>query len=221
MMKRRFYRHEHGERDDDSDSDFSSSSSDLEGQTSNASEAEAEDHQLPQVKSDAPSISSPSGYDRENSSADEIEADSSGLLVDYKIGAENDGQKITDAPLSGKVDGRIAEMHNENDPLPDDVARCILKCKSVFKCRLCPKIVCLNERTLRAHLKSKRHARSEKLLNDGRLKRVLNSDGEEVVLEEGETRAERHARILALSQVCQSCTRNFEMILPLVLLSLS
>lgn len=31
----------------------------------------------------------------------------------------------------------------------------VLKCKSVFKCRLCPRIVCLNEDTLKTHLNSK------------------------------------------------------------------
>ncbi|GAB4827930.1 hypothetical protein Ancab_034815 [Ancistrocladus abbreviatus] len=209
MIKRRFYRHEHGERDDPSDSESSpSSDSDLEAQTSDASEAEAQveaddgHHQLPLVKSDHHSSSSSSGYESEHSSADEIEADSPCLLVNGdEIRTGLDGEKLTNTPLSSKVDGGITEIQKEIDPLPDDVARCVLKCKSVFKCRLCPKIVCLNDETLRAHLKSKRHARSEKLLNDGRLKRVLNSDGEEVVLdEEGETHAERHARILALAQ---------------------
>lgn len=50
-----------------------------------------------------------------------------------------------------------------------------------------------------------RHSRSEKLLNGGRLKRYLNSDGEEEVISDDdyETHAERHARIIALAQVCQ------------------
>ncbi|XP_057979717.1 uncharacterized protein LOC131165713 isoform X2 [Malania oleifera] len=87
---------------------------------------------------------------------------------------------------------------NEVDAEPSDVPNCILKCKSVFKCKLCPKIVCLTEETLRAHLKSKRHARSEKLLKEGRLKLMLNSDGE--LEEEEETHSERHARIINLAQ---------------------
>lgn len=35
------------------------------------------------------------------------------------------------------------------------MADCVLKCKSVFKCKLCPRIVCLSEETLKAHLASK------------------------------------------------------------------
>lgn len=45
----------------------------------------------------------------------------------------------------------------------------------------------------------KRHARSKKLLNEGRLKLVLNSDGE--IEEDEETHAERHARTMSLTQV--------------------
>lgn len=41
------------------------------------------------------------------------------------------------------------------ESLPADIPVYILKCKSVFKCRLCPRVVCLNEETLKAHLKSK------------------------------------------------------------------
>ncbi|GMH27222.1 hypothetical protein Nepgr_029065 [Nepenthes gracilis] len=197
MIKRRFYRNEHGKRDDASDS-FSSSSSDcdLEAQTDDASESEAADHQrIPQSEPDAPLCASSSGYESEDSSADDVDGDSPGFINGNDIGLKIDRQKLTNAQLSSKEDGGIAKTSTGN------VGRCSLKCKSVFKCRLCPKIICLNEETLRAHLKSRRHARSEKLLNDGRLKCVLNSDGEEVLLEEdGETHAERHARIISLVQ---------------------
>lgn len=43
----------------------------------------------------------------------------------------------------------------KTESLLDDFPSCILKCKSVFKCKICPRIVCLNEDTMRAHLKSK------------------------------------------------------------------
>ncbi|RWV90517.1 hypothetical protein BHE74_00042238 [Ensete ventricosum] len=42
-----------------------------------------------------------------------------------------------------------------NDPIQADFANYILKHKSVFKCRLCPRIVCLSEDTVKTHLKSK------------------------------------------------------------------
>lgn len=44
-----------------------------------------------------------------------------------------------------------------------------------------------------------RHARSEKLLKENRLKAMLNSDGE---IENQETALEMHARIVALAEVC-------------------
>ena len=61
--------------------------------------------------------------------------------------------------LHSKNDAQILEKRlntpTEEKPLPDDFPACILKCKSVFKCKLCPRIVCLNEETIRAHFKSK------------------------------------------------------------------
>ncbi|RRT71503.1 hypothetical protein B296_00018848, partial [Ensete ventricosum] len=83
-----------------------------------------------------------------------------------------------------------------------DFANYILKHKSVFKCRLCPRIVCLSEDTVKTHLKSKRHARSRKLLGEGRLRLMLNSNGE--IEEDQETHSERHARTLALAEVVES-----------------
>lgn len=44
---------------------------------------------------------------------------------------------------------------NSSDPIQSEFADYILQCKSVFKCRLCPRIVCLNEDTVKAHLNSK------------------------------------------------------------------
>ncbi|MQL69805.1 hypothetical protein Taro_002122 [Colocasia esculenta] len=63
-----------------------------------------------------------------------------------------------------------------------------------------------------AHL-PQRHARSKKLLEEGRLKLMLNSDGE--IEEEEETHAERHARTVALLQaeafvICYSQRRKIK-----------
>lgn len=41
-----------------------------------------------------------------------------------------------------------------NDPIQADLSF-ILKYKSIFKCRLCPKVVCLSEETVKRHLSSK------------------------------------------------------------------
>lgn len=40
-------------------------------------------------------------------------------------------------------------------PSDSDLPSCVLKAKSVFKCKICPRIICLTEETLRTHLKSK------------------------------------------------------------------
>lgn len=198
MIKRRFYKIEHaGGNDDASDS---SSDSEVEAEA-DAEEEASEEASENDVKVHNESSSTSSGYASEDSSANEVGIDSSGLLLneeDAETG--NDIQNLTDRQLSGSHSAKISEESDiiaEKDSLPADVAGHILKCKSVFRCRLCPRIVCLTEESLRAHLKSKRHARSEKLLNDGRLKVMLNSDGEE---EQQETPAEMHARIVALAQ---------------------
>lgn len=224
MIKRRFYRQEHGERDGASSDSSSSSDPDLEAQSAHDSDAESQPQPDPEAASDVvaykddddvdddghaplrpqlPSSSS-SGYESEDSSANEIDADSAGIpTVDDDSESGSEGERLSNNLALGNENGRIAQALAKDHPVTDDIPTCILRCKSVFKCRLCPKIVCLNMESLRAHLQSKRHARSEKLLNDGRLKRILNSDGEEEVLsddDDGETHAERHARIVALAQ---------------------
>ena len=44
---------------------------------------------------------------------------------------------------------------NTDDAVDADFPNCILKCKSVFKCKLCPRLICLNEEMVKIHLKSK------------------------------------------------------------------
>nr|GMC63986.1 ribosome biogenesis protein ERB1 [Ipomoea batatas] len=88
-----------------------------------------------------------------------------GLLTsDDDIGTEIDQKRISQT------------MPEERDILCGN-SDYILKCKSVFKCRICPRVVCLSDETLRTHLNSKRHARSEKLLKEGRLKLMLDDRG--------------------------------------------
>ncbi|KAI8554500.1 hypothetical protein RHMOL_Rhmol05G0104200 [Rhododendron molle] len=203
MIKRRFYKNDHGDGDNASDSSSSSSDSELDAEA--AEETETEDDDVVVVREYHKASSSSSGYASEDSSANEVNVDSSGLPTnDEEIEAGNVGQPAIKRHSSRKSDAEIVDpLSNtvaEKDSSPSDVGY-ILKCKSVFKCRLCPRIVCLTEETLMTHLKSKRHARSEKLLSEGRLKLMLNSDGEiEEGEEEGETHAERHARIVAAAQ---------------------
>ncbi|KAL9231304.1 hypothetical protein vseg_006546 [Gypsophila vaccaria] len=210
MIKRRFYRVDHADKDgasDDSSSSSSSDDSDVEPQLSDNNDNDNNnnnDSDNDVVDDDDQQIPHSSGYESEESSADELDADTSGLIAkDDDSESESDKDQLNYVLPPKKDDSATVKTKSEVLPVTGDVPNCVLKFKSVFKCRLCPKIVCLNEESLATHLKSKRHARSEKLLSNGKLKRFLNSDGEEEVAsddEDGETHAERHARILALAQ---------------------
>jgi hypothetical protein len=54
-----------------------------------------------------------------------------------------------------KICKKQSNIMANKEPVPDDIQDCILKCKSVYKCRICPRIICLTEETMRAHLNSK------------------------------------------------------------------
>ncbi|OMP11889.1 hypothetical protein COLO4_03615 [Corchorus olitorius] len=203
MIKRRFYRFEHGDNDNASSSS-SSSDSELEVEASEESESEEEEVEaVAQVKENDQNCSTSSGYESEDSSANEVNVDSAGLIYRDDDESEDDDREIyIKNNLPSKRDAETLELKSiaptQEDPLPDDFSACVLKCKSVFKCKLCPRIVCLNEETMRAHLKSKRHARSEKLLKEGRLKTMLNSDGE---IENQEIAEETDAPVQVVAQV--------------------
>ncbi|GKD39376.1 hypothetical protein Tco_1259583, partial [Tanacetum coccineum] len=127
--------------------------------------------------------------------------------------SEDEGSKkeVNDIRSSAENHSEMVNTENTdaaNGGMASDVLDCVLKSKSVFKCRLCPRIVCLTEESLKAHLTSKRHARSEKLLKEGRLKKMLNSDGEIEDGEDGETHQERHAKILALAESNKNAKKN-------------
>lgn len=201
MIKRRFYKFEHGDKDNVSDSSSSSSDSELEVEATEESESEKEEEEVVQIKENDQACSTSSGYESEDSSANEVGADSAGLIDDGNDESEGDKHIFISEKLQSKHGAKILETKSnipiKEEPLPDDFPACILKCKSVFKCKLCPRIVCLNEKTMRAHFKSKRHARSEKLLKEGRLKAMLNSDGK---IENQETLAEADAPVNAVAQ---------------------
>lgn len=190
MIKRRFYKLEHGDRDAPSES--SSSDSELEAEATEESSGEEEEGDEEEEEGDDnegeikvreknQSHLSSSGYESENSSANEVNLDSSGLPTSDDDAETQHASQI--AIGNGEsVDIRQSTTSTDGD-LASNLPDCAVKCKSVFKCRLCPRIVCLTEETLQAHLLSKRHARSVKLLKEGRLKLMLNDDGKV----EGET----------------------------------
>ncbi|KAK2652341.1 hypothetical protein Ddye_012197 [Dipteronia dyeriana] len=190
MIKRRFYRVEHADGDGADDSSSSSSDSELEGHTT---EEESEDDvAVEELKQNDEACSTSSGYENEDSSADEVNVDSSRVLYETDDEIENDQEISIDSPLSSKHGNEVTKINSRAD-----VSDCILQIKSVFRCRICPNVLCLTEEFLRAHLNSKRHARSEKLMKENRLKSILNCDGQ---IENQETPAELHARIVALAE---------------------
>lgn len=79
--------------------------------------------------------------------------------------SDEDDTTLKDTKLDGEINSSekvIAESDNmqnnsipEEDEIPSDASDFVLKCKSVYKCKLCPRIVCLTIQTLIAHLKSK------------------------------------------------------------------
>ncbi|KAK7340919.1 hypothetical protein VNO77_21637 [Canavalia gladiata] len=177
MIKRRFYKVDYGDRDA---SDPSSSSSDSEIEAEAEDNEESEDDAIPEVKQNNDEVgSTSSGYESEDSSANDVNVNSAGLLSsEDDAGTINEGQMLINRELPSKCDSEKSNVLAEKKSLPTAMPSYILKCKSVFKCRICPRIICLSEDTLRDHLQSKRHARSEKLLDEGRLNAMLNSDGE-------------------------------------------
>ncbi|KAF9664015.1 hypothetical protein SADUNF_Sadunf17G0112200 [Salix dunnii] len=186
MIKRRFFKAEHGEKDEASSD--SSSSSDSEAEASGQSEddvvtepeenSESEDDDtVAEPKEDTESeasSSSSSGYESEDSSENAIDGDSSGRICNGKITIYNETGDDRKTLTGIKIRKKQSNVKANEESVPDDIQDCILKCKSVYKCRICPQTICLTEETMRAHLNSKRHARSEKLMKENRLKVMLN-----------------------------------------------
>lgn len=218
MIKRRYFRQDHGDNSASSSSSSSGSDSDRDPAEEEVSEEEVEEEQEEEKEGDDDEEAEvESGEEQEKEVEKQAEdegsgyqsEDSSGHHVDSPCADENSSlvyeqyQPIA-LPVkkasSGDADSAKGAV-NKDDAVEVDFNNYILKCKSVYKCKLCPRIMCLSEEMVRVHLESKRHARSKKLLGEGRLKMMLNSDGE--LEEEAETHAERHARTIALAQQVQ------------------
>ncbi|KAI8541898.1 hypothetical protein RHMOL_Rhmol08G0096900 [Rhododendron molle] len=213
MIKRRFYRNDHGDGDNASDSSSSSSDSELDAEA--VEETEAEDDDVAVVREYHKASSSSSGYASEDSSANEVNFDSSGLPTnDDEIAAGNVGQPAIKRHSSRKSDTEIVDpLSNtvaEKDSSPSDVGY-ILKffLMDIFRTfSPTPMSVYRIGMFISQNKISVRHARSEKLFNEGRLKLMLNSDGEIEEEEEGETHAERHARIVAAAQYLTNSSKK-------------
>ncbi|KAG6394348.1 hypothetical protein SASPL_144932 [Salvia splendens] len=172
MIKRRFYRFEHGDKDAASESSSSSSGSEMEAEATDDTdieeevEEEAEENVADDVR-EGGEASSSSGYESEDSSVNEVNLDSSGLPTsDEDTAAQVGSQNIIGSLSGGEGNSlpNIALDSPKKDETDFETADCILKHKSVFKCRLCPRIVCLSEETLKAHLISKASMIMDKFL---------------------------------------------------------
>lgn len=63
---------------------------------------------------------------------------------------------ITNKEFPSERNYEKSNVMAEKKPLPSDIpSSLVLQIKSVFKCRLCPRVICLTEDTLRNHLQSK------------------------------------------------------------------
>ncbi|KFK40767.1 hypothetical protein AALP_AA2G038200 [Arabis alpina] len=159
MIKRRFYKLEHGDKDSGSDSSCFSSDSDPEIEESEDSESESEDA-VAQVSDDD------SGEEEEESpAADDDDADE-------EEEEEDDGYRGRLEKTSMNRDFHLEEPPEEEEE--NYILGCMIKCNKVYKCRYCPKVICLNEISMNAHVASKKHAYCEKLHRE----KMLGSDDE-------------------------------------------
>lgn len=202
MIKRQFYTLEHRSRDDEASSASSSSSSEREAASSSDDEEalSAADQEEDEEQQDG-EASSPAIPKFESSDDDKDKGEWGSHSLDNANDVEEIStkhhrkrkQESTKSNLSNQWADLVAETLNEKTV--DFADECVITSKTVLKCRLCPKTICLTSETMQAHLVSKKHARSLKQMKEGKLKVMLNSDGEEE--EQGETHAERHARTVA------------------------
>ncbi|KAI3680412.1 hypothetical protein L2E82_50399 [Cichorium intybus] len=129
MIKRRFYKQEHGDKGVPSDSSSSSESElDAEAEAEEEEEEEEEDNDNIVVESRNKDHHSSSSSDSEDGSANEVSLDSSGLL------AKDD---VINLPLSSENHSDMADKYI----ITSDLLDCVLKSRSVFKYKLCPRIV--------------------------------------------------------------------------------
>ncbi|KAM2927600.1 hypothetical protein COP2_034932 [Malus domestica] len=130
------------------------------------------------ILDDAQSCSTSSGYQSEDISANEVPIDSSGLPITEDDDAST-GHEIPDLiadQLLGKSGSELLEKESyimpDEESIPVDLPNCIVKCKSAFKWKLCPRVVCLNEKSLRAHLKGMPRKKSKRQDKNGSKKRT-------------------------------------------------
>ncbi|KAG0588771.1 hypothetical protein KC19_2G267700 [Ceratodon purpureus] len=225
MFKRQFYAIDHadhgGDEPSSSDSSVNSGSDDDSGHEEEEDDASSPSHGDAAPGSDDSDDEDGGGEPGDSESDEEWDAyrdrnvkvvqsiDSSHFLSKKPAEALTDGAKKIakkgekkDLKKSAKKD--VEDSEEEDSEEEEEVEEVlvgdgvVLRVGGILKCRYCVKTICLSDETMRAHLLSKGHARSLKLLAAGKLKVQLNSDGEEE--EEGETHAERLARVRSVAE---------------------
>lgn len=76
------------------------------------------------------------------------------IFCEDDAGAINERDMLFNKELLSKPDTEKSNVIAEKETL-QDLPAYVLKHKSVFKCKICPRITCLSEGTLRDHLQSK------------------------------------------------------------------
>ncbi|KAM1793754.1 hypothetical protein ACFX11_034306 [Malus domestica] len=125
MIKRRFYKLEHGDRDGPSNFSSSSSDSEIEPQATDDSDEEEEYDAVEQLKDNAQSCSTSSGYQSEDSSANEVPIDSSGLPITEDDDASTGHEipyLIADQLLEfkGSSEGRLKTILNADGKIDEE-----------------------------------------------------------------------------------------------------
>lgn len=79
------------------------------------------------------------------------------LFSEDDVGTVNEEPMLINKELPSECDSEKSNVLDEKKPLvlPRETQFYVLKFKSVFKCRICPRVICLTEDTLRVHLQSK------------------------------------------------------------------
>ncbi|CAM6106348.1 unnamed protein product [Calypogeia fissa] len=216
MFKRQFYALEHSNRGDSASSSSSSSldtASDVEG----GRDVE-DDGAWPASSHESDATSEEEVVEAEGATSAHSDVVSSDDESDG-VAEGSDGEDGETSDIEPRESQRKRTLSNQwAEAVDDDESErvlqkfegstviCVGESNKVFKCRVCPKVVCLSEQSMEAHLASKRHARSLKQLAEGTLKVQLDSDGEEE--EEGETHAERFARTISTAQEDKTVKRK-------------
>lgn len=195
MFKRQFYAVDHADNDDASSSDSSvNTNSDDDSAHDQDDDASSPEEATP-GSNDFDSDSEGGGEPPESESEDE----------EWNTFRDRNVKVVQSIDSSHFLLKKPTTTETADDESGEDEAatesggdRVVLRVGGVLKCRYCVKILCLSDESMKAHLLSKRHARSLKQLASGKLKVQLDSDGNEE--EEGETHAERLERIRSIAE---------------------